>query len=90
MTHERPTGLSSGDLPVSTAVIRAVAGAEDCSIAELPSVHDAVDAEALDAPVSFNKPTTTEFNGLARFRYAGYIVTVWPDGEVELRELREE
>lgn len=67
----------------STAVLRAVASAEDVDPVELDArLHEAVDPESLDS--LFRAGT----DGLIQFPYCGYDVSVHDDGRVTLEEAR--
>lgn len=68
-------------LEPSQAVVEAVATAEDVSPRELsPPLAYVVDPDALDS--LFDRPRT---DGVVRFRYCGYTVSVLASGSVDVR-----
>lgn len=66
------------------AVVEAVAAAEGVEPDELePTLHEAIDPEALDALFQ-GRPATT---WLVRFEYHGYIVSITDRGEITLERI---
>ena len=66
--------------PVSERIVRRVASATGCDVAEVPLLYDSVDPDALDVLVSEMS------DGTVSFSYAGHEVTVDSDGTVRLED----
>lgn len=66
----------------STAVIESVAAAADRAPTELEPLYNYVDPDALDALVRAGSTQATEGVTTLVFRFDGYDVTVYSDGEV--------
>ena len=85
MTHEedeKRRAEANNEYPaqterVSTAVIQAVARANECTPAEIPPLFGAIDPDALDALYINGSPTV-------EFEYAGHLVTITPDERIFL------
>lgn len=79
-----------GEVPPSHAIIEAIAAREgvdttDIEPPEYESLYTVVNPEALD-DLFRTDPPLPERNGYVEFRYEGYVVTVYSDGQVELHE----
>ncbi|MFC6838458.1 HalOD1 output domain-containing protein [Halomarina ordinaria] len=69
------------DVPMSTAVVEAIAAAERVDPVYLdPPLHEVIDADALDAMFE-----GTLSAGVVAFEYGAYRVRAHDDGRVELR-----
>lgn len=66
----------------SAAIIDAVAELEDTSPLELDALNDTIDAEALDEFLCRDDDTEV----VVEFRYGGYWLTVYSDGEIRIRD----
>lgn len=60
-------------MPVSTTVLQAVAEQEDVDPIDLPTLHDIIDPDALDALFCGRPTGQTE---MISFSFAGYRITV--------------
>lgn len=81
-TAQSTTAALPDDNDVVTAVVRAVADAENASPLELAPLAKTLDPDALDALVASldTEPTPSSVS----FRYAGYFVTVDGNYDVSL------
>lgn len=86
-THRRETDGTSPEEHVCTRIAEAIADVEGVDATEAPSpLESAVDTDALDQlfePLDGNR---TREEGLVRFPFAGYLVTVRADGTVAVDE----
>ena len=83
----RPPTEGRVSRPPSRAVVDAVAVREGVDPADLSGpLYRAVDTDALDALFRADGPAKLDDGACVRFGYAGYEVTVYADGRVELRE----
>lgn len=74
---------------VGNTVVRAVAQAEDTDPGELtPPMFEIVDLDAVERLVA-SAPAEGRMEGLVRFRYNEYDVTVYSDGCVSVEERAE-
>lgn len=76
-------------MPLSQAVVRAVADAEDVPATELSPpeyepLYSAVDPAALDELFEPTHSGLSRRSGAVTFPFCGYTVTVYSDGEVTL------
>lgn len=79
----------SGIDSLALAVLEAVAEREDTNVTDLPPLHNTIDSEALDKLFRPKYDGTPREGGYVAFIYAGYWVTVYHDGSVELSEYTE-
>lgn len=81
-----PTERATPDSQPSTAIVRAVAEAEDVSALDLPPLYETVDPESLDAMFE----SLSSSSASVSIEYAGYdvFVTTTPDGSfsVDIRD----
>lgn len=83
-TAQTPVAALPDDNDVVTAVVGAVADAEDASPLELDPLAKAIDPDALDALVTSLGAERTSVS--VSFQYAGYLVTVDGGYDVTLSE----
>ncbi|SIR67061.1 hypothetical protein SAMN05421858_3253 [Haladaptatus litoreus] len=69
---------------LSTRVLTAVADAEQCTPADLETLYNVINPEALDELFASKANGTPRTNGSVSFQYAGYQVTVSNEGAVKL------
>lgn len=72
----------TGDVPPSTAVVEAVARAQDCSPTDLESLDKTVDTDALNALFAPRHDGTQRGNGSLSFSYGDRNITVFSDGRI--------
>lgn len=80
-SHTR-SSWSSYEYP-STAIVETVAEAAGCEPTALPSLHGAVDTDALDAILAMRSQQRAV---QVTVRYAGYTVTVSSDGPIAVAD----
>jgi len=69
---------------VSTSIVEAVATAADREPVELPPFQRSVDVDALNELFSSTAPERTDTGICFSFEYAGYGVTIFGDGIIEV------
>lgn len=63
--------------PVSYTLLCAVADVKGCNPTDLPSLHDTLDVDALDALFSTEEDETPQFIGSLQFEYSDVSITIW-------------
>lgn len=67
-------------------ILRATADQSEIDIEALPPLYDTINPDALDALFAPRFDGTPRGDGQTTFDYAGYVVTVYSDGDVEIGE----
>jgi hypothetical protein len=75
------------DVPISTAIVRAVAAVDGRPTEELPLLHDAVDTGSLETLLDTERTDGPTSRTTITFEYAGYEATVTVGGELRLRAI---
>lgn len=85
------SGVPNGswDGPVSVDVLTAVADLEGVNPADLPPLRDVVDVDAIDALFDSRDDAASRGPGYVSFRYEGYSITIYHDGEFVVRAITE-
>ena len=73
-------------LPPSIRIVEAVARRENCPPRDLDPLYDVVDADALD----YLFTTSSRTVGQVMFWYAGYSITLYANGELDVEEFSSE
>ncbi|MFC3959904.1 HalOD1 output domain-containing protein [Halovivax cerinus] len=86
LSQHRP---GATDVSLSHVVIETIAEREGIDVTELeppayPPLYSVVDPDALDTVFAPAPSGDGRSNGSVRFEYAGYTVTAYSDGRVEL------
>lgn len=72
------------DRSVSYTLSCAVAEVEECCPTDLPPLRETVDIDALDALLSSERDSLSQFEGCLMFEYSDSFVSIWSDRSVTI------
>ncbi|SEW13277.1 HalOD1 output domain-containing protein [Natrinema salifodinae] len=73
----------------SLAVVSMLGSITDCDVADLAPLHDVIDPQSFDRLLHHARTTPHGDRLQITFRYAGHLVTVFGDGQLEVEPVRE-
>lgn len=79
----------TNDVPLSTAIVRAIANVSNTPAEDLDPLYDVVDPDALNGIFAPHADGRERVAGGLWFYYSGYRVIVYPDGEIKMEPLDE-